>query len=114
MRTQREYLKDILDQLEQVERFTVAGREAFLADDKTQYAVIRAYEIVGEAAKYLPDSLLDLRPEIRWGEIKKFRDYLIHNYHKITPQRVWDAVIDVPNLRAAVEALLIVLEKDNS
>ena len=44
----RQYVEDMLTNIGAIERFTADGRNAFLADDKTQYAVIRAYELIGE------------------------------------------------------------------
>ncbi len=54
MKTQQEYLHDLMDYLKRVQRFTAAGEAAFMADEKTQFAVIRAYEVIGEIVKRLP------------------------------------------------------------
>jgi uncharacterized protein with HEPN domain len=104
------YLRDISENLERLEVFTKEGFEAFQQDEKTQYAVIRAYEIIGEAAKRLPQAMLDQQPTINWQRIKGFRDFLIHNYDKIDLNFIWVAVEDIPNLKAAVERLLRDLE----
>lgn len=53
-----DYLRDLLEQLSDVETFTFDGQAAFLEDRKTQNAVIRSYEVIGEIAKRLPDDLL--------------------------------------------------------
>ena len=74
------YLRDILENLERVEAFTAEGFAAFEQDDRTQYAVIRAYEVIGEAAKRLPSELLAHQPTVNWQRVKGFRDFLIHNY----------------------------------
>lgn len=79
---QRIYLTDIMARIEQIERFTSEGRDAFLADDRTQEAVIRCFEVIGEIVKRL-DSALLARPQV-WETVEQ----------------------DLPNLRAAVEALL--------
>lgn len=75
-------------------------------DQKTQYAVIRAYEVIGEIAKRLPQSLRDAHPEIDWRKLIGFRDFLAHNYEEIILEFVWAAVEDAPSVRAAVAALL--------
>ena len=62
--------------LERVENFTSDGWEAFQRDEKTQYAVIRAYEVIGEAAKRLPAELLQRQPNVNWQRIKGFRELL--------------------------------------
>jgi uncharacterized protein with HEPN domain len=106
------YLEDILQNLERIEAFTADGFAAFQGDEKTQYAVIRAYEVIGEAAKRLPTDLLAQQPAVNWQRIKGFRDFLIHNYDKIDLKFLWVAVEDIPNLKAAVRTLLDSLDAD--
>ncbi|MBX3063721.1 MAG: DUF86 domain-containing protein [Anaerolineae bacterium] len=83
-------------------------------DVKTQYAVARAYEIIGEILKRIPNSMLDKYPSADWGQVKRFRDFLAHNYRIVLPIRLWDAVEDIPNLCAAVESMLRDLEKESN
>jgi len=109
MKSARLYLQDILDYIALVERFTVGGRDEFLQDEKTQFAVIRAYEIIGEIAKRLPQEICDTSPQIDWRKLIGFRDFLAHNYEEIILEFVWAAVKDVANLKAAIEALLATL-----
>ncbi len=106
MKPEQDYLFDMLDYVDKIERFTVDGREAFYADAKTQMAVIRGYEVIGEIAKRLPDDLLIQQPDIPWKKIKGFRDFLAHHYEEVTLEIVWEAVEDLPALRAAAQALL--------
>jgi uncharacterized protein with HEPN domain len=70
MRDYRLYVKDILDAAEAIEHF-VEGMdfEKFEADDKTTSAVIRKFEIIGEAAKHVPDAIRDISPTVPWKEI---------------------------------------------
>ena len=112
MKTQQEYLHDLMDYLKRVQRFTAAGEAAFLADEKTQFAVIRAYEVIGEIVKRLPLELRSRYPQVDWSRLTGFRDFLAHNYDEIILEFVWDAVEDVPNLHDAVEAMLRDLEAD--
>ncbi len=65
-----------------ISRFTADGREVFIGDEKTQYAVIRAYEVVGEIVKRLPQSLREANPQIDWRKLVGFRDFLAHNYEE--------------------------------
>ncbi len=108
-----QYLRDILQELVEVEAFTEDGLNAFLADRKTQKAVIQCYMVIGEIVKRLPNSLLDSQSQVKWQDIKEFRDFLAHNYNKIDLEYVWNAVEDLPNLKAAVENLLTDLD-DNA
>lgn len=112
MKPVREYLTDLLTYLEDIDSFTRAGESAFAADRKTQLAVMRAYEIVGEIVKRLPSELLDRQSHIDWKAIKGFRDVLIHQYDNVDLGIVWGAVERLPALRAAIEALLDELPPD--
>lgn len=108
-----DYLRDMLDYLTRVERFASEGRDAFMQDDKTQFAVIRAYEVIGEIVKRLPSDLLAGQPQVNWQTLRRFRDFLAHNYEDIDLKTIWEAVEDLPNLRAAVEALLDGLDEES-
>jgi uncharacterized protein with HEPN domain len=69
-----DYLRDILNGVEKVRRFTQGmGFAQFASDDKTVFAVIRGLEIVGEAAKRLPRSLRDRHPQVPWRAITGMR-----------------------------------------
>jgi uncharacterized protein with HEPN domain len=102
----QKYLNDLLEHLNIIQEFTADGREAFTQDLKTQFAVIRAYEIVGEIIKRLPQELLDTQPEIEWTAIKGFRDFLAHNYDRVKVSIVWGSVEKLPELRNAVEKIM--------
>jgi len=106
------YLRDILRELNDVREFTLAGKESFLQDRKTQKAVIRSYEIVGEIAKRLPASVRDASPEIGWRRLMGFRDFLAHHYEEVDLELVWTAVTDVHELAAAVRKILTEIEEN--
>lgn len=106
------YLQDILNNLEAIPGF-IAGydKERFLADLKTQYAVIRAMGIVGDAVKKLPDEYVARHPDIPWREMAKTRDVLIHDYGKVNPSTLWDVIVNdlpplVPRLREMLDEYL--------
>ncbi len=72
---------------------------AFAADDKTNYAVIRCLEIIGEASKNIPDSVRNNYPEIPWRTMAGMRDKVIHNYFGVQLKIVWRVVKeDIPEL----------------
>jgi uncharacterized protein with HEPN domain len=102
-----DYLRDILQELNDVHNFTVEGYDAFATDVKTQKAVIRCYEVIGEICKRLPSKLLADKSLVDWEKLIKFRDFLAHNYEVIGTRYIWKAVEDVPNLQAAFESLLV-------
>lgn len=106
MRGVRDHLADLLGEIEAVTRFTALGRSQFLASERDQYAVMMAYARIGEIVKQLPTELLITQPHIEWREIKGFRDVLLHRYFDVNMERVWMAVEKLPELHAAVKALL--------
>ncbi|GAB4554160.1 MAG: hypothetical protein OHK0023_24050 [Anaerolineae bacterium] len=105
-RAVRTYLHDLLYQIDHLERFTQGGEAAFRQSALIQYAVRHAYEIIGEVVKRLPEDLLATQPNIRWRDIKGLWDIIIHQYHRIELDPIWAAVQDLPNLKAAIEAML--------
>lgn len=113
MNRTRDYLEDLLNEIALVEQFTVEGEQSFYTDDRTQYAVMMAYARIGEIAKRIPDAVLATRPEIEWRDLKGFRDILLHRYNEINPEIVWQAVLKLPALRAAIEALLAMQPPDD-
>ena len=107
-RSYQDYLADMLDAVSKARQF-VAGMsfEQFSSDDKTTFAVIRALEIVGEAAKKIPPEARSLRPEIPWREIAGMRDKLTHDYFGINLSVVWKTVVeDLPSLETGLRDLL--------
>jgi uncharacterized protein with HEPN domain len=80
---------------------------AFLASRLHQNAVIRALEVIGEAAGKVSSATQDAHPEISWREITGMRHRLIHNYGDVRLDIVWIVVqIRLDPLIAAVEALV--------
>jgi uncharacterized protein with HEPN domain len=100
----------LLQELADIAAFTVDDETAFVQDAKTQKAVIRCYEVIGEIAKRLPAELHDTHDKIDWRELITFRDFLAHNYDKIVLRYLWDAVEDLPKLKMSVKKLLSELE----
>lgn len=86
------YVKHINENIVAIRQFTQVGREEFLRNLQVQYAVIRAFEIIGEASKRLSLELKDRHPAIPWKNIAGLRDILIHNYMGVDVQRVWQVV----------------------
>ena len=105
-KTTADYLRDLLQELDDITAFTSEGESAFVQDVKTQKAVIRSYEVIGEIGKRLPDEFRKANPQVDWRRLITFRDFLAHNYELIGLRYVWDAVKDAPNLRATIENML--------
>jgi len=111
MRDPRERLRDILDAIAAIERYLGRGRDAFEEDELLQNWFVRQLEIIGEAAKALPEEIRALAPEVEWHKIIGMRNVLAHGYFEIDLDIVWDAAFrDAPALKPAMERLLKALE----
>ena len=115
MKSQRGYCNDILMRIAQIERFTAEGEAAFMQDDRTQEAVIRCFEVIGEAVKRLDPTLTGQHPQINWPAYAGFRDVLIHQYDSTRLDKVWEAVQDdLAPLQETIQTLLAALLPDNT
>lgn len=93
----------------------VAGMnaETFEADRKTQYAVLRALEVIGEAAKRVPPEVQDRTPEIPWRQIIGMRNVIAHDYLGIRLSRVFEtATAFIPDLVARLPVLIAELDAE--
>lgn len=108
----RVYLAHILECAQKIERYTKGGQKRFLEDTMTQDAVIRNFEIMGEAAKRVPETYRRRHREIPWRLMAGFRDVLIHAYEGVDLNRVWRIVRDdLQVVKEAIEKLLPPLEE---
>jgi uncharacterized protein with HEPN domain len=100
-------LAQILERVERVFEFTSQGRANFLADRMVQDAVIRNFEVMGEAAKRIPDEFRQENPSIPWKGLASLRDVLIHQYEGVNLEEVWRIVEkDLPVLQQNIAAIL--------
>jgi uncharacterized protein with HEPN domain len=83
------------------------NRDKFLKDETLQRAFVRSIEIIGEAAKKLPEELKQNYPNIEWKAITGMRDRLIHDYFGIDYEIVWDVVINkIPQLHKEIQQII--------
>ena len=101
-------LQDILEAVGAIEKFTAGiDFDNFLQNEEKIFAVEKAIEIIGEAAKNLPDVVKDNYPTIPWRNIAGMRDKLAHQYWRIDVKVVWKAVReDVPRLKEMIVKVL--------
>lgn len=100
IRQDKDLLKDIVNSIEKIESYCgELNYSEFLKDSKTQDAIIRNIEIIGEAVGRLSNELKDSRPEIPWNNIKGTRNRLIHDYSGVNIDILWNIVKDnLPDL----------------
>lgn len=113
-RTFRDYVADILTAIQEVEDFTRGMEyEAFAADKKTVNAVVRSLEVMGEAAKRVPDAARLQYPDVPWKRMTGMRDKLIHEYSGVDLEIVWTVVkTELPPVKPLIDQVLQDMEAE--
>jgi uncharacterized protein with HEPN domain len=103
-----DFLRDIQEAVGRIRTYTDAMvYEQFLADIKTQDAVIRNLEIIGEATKNLSAQLRMEHPDVPWKGMAGIRDRLIHHYFGVNLDIVWNIItVELPLVESRVEKIL--------
>lgn len=90
------YLKDIVEAMDAIEKFIEGiNFDEFQKNDMISSAVIRKFEVIGEASKNIPDEVRNKYPLIPWKEMAGMRDRLIHFYFGVKHDLVWHTIKDV-------------------
>lgn len=102
------FLAHILESIEVIESYTKnISKAEFMKSQQVQDAVIRRFEIIGEAAKNITDDFQELHPKVSWYEMKGMRNRLIHAYADIDFELVWITVQDdLPLLKEQIANIL--------
>lgn len=103
------YLEDILESASNIQSY--AGSFSFdeLIKDKMRVdAIVRNFEIIGEAASKIPQEIRDKYPMIEWRKIADFRNVLAHEYFGIKYKILWDIIKNkIPDLKTAIQSILV-------
>jgi uncharacterized protein with HEPN domain len=103
----RLYLGHILEAVERILAYSVEGEVSFRRDAKTQDAIIRNLQVMGEAVKKVSPEVRAAYPDIPWKDIAGLRDRVVHDYFGISLDIVWDVVRNhVPPLREKLRTVL--------
>lgn len=107
-RTVLQFLDDIVDSIDRIERYTKGVTfEEFTKDTMRIDAVIRNFEVIGEAIKNLPEEFRERYPVTDWKKIAGFRDVLSHVYFGIKPSILWDNIhTNLPVLKKEIRLIL--------
>ncbi len=108
MREYTIYLEDILKAIESIGEFVESMEfEDFIEDDKTTSAVIRRFEIIGEATKQIPDEIKEKYPKVPWREMAGMRDRLIRFYFGMDYALVWATIRKrIPKVKSLIKEIL--------
>jgi uncharacterized protein with HEPN domain len=86
-------LEDMLQSAKKIKRYVAEfSFESFISDDKTKDAVVRNFEIIGEAANRINTDFRESNPEIEWTRIRGFRNRIVHEYFGIDYEIVWQII----------------------
>jgi len=110
-RTDIEFLRDIQQGVRRIRTYrqtpTAITYDQFRADIRTQDAILRNLEIIGEATKQLSPDLRDRYPDVPWKGMAGIRDRLIHHYFGVNLDIVWDiAAVELPMLESQINMIL--------
>lgn len=108
MKNDRTYLEHILESIELIEQYIKdLSKEGFLSSSKTQDAVVKRIEIIGEAAKNISAFTRRKYPSLPWKGMTGMRDIMVHDYFGIDYEIVWQTCMcDFPDLKQKIQELI--------
>ena len=100
------YLSHVHECIEWIEDYTRGGQSEFMQARMIRDAVLRNFEVMGEAIKHLSSDIRQQYPDVPWQRIAGFRDILIHNYVGVDFDMVWAIVETLPSLKRRITAIM--------
>lgn len=106
------YILDILEATDLIKKYCHGMDEiTFSQNTLIQDAVVRRFQIIGEAAGHMPKEIRGRFPEIPWKQIVAFRNLIIHDYAKIKQGKVWEIIqTELPKLKSQLQVVKEKLE----
>jgi uncharacterized protein with HEPN domain len=103
------YLADIMNSIDRIASYIDdVSFEIFETDEKTIDAVVRNLEIIGEAARHVPEDFIKTNPQVPWKEMVSMRNKVLHEYFGIDIDILWETITqDLPKLKITIQKLLI-------
>jgi len=103
------FLEDILQAINKIESYTLhLTFQDFRNNDLVIDAVIRNFEVIGEAANNIPARMRTKHPSVEWSEAIGFRNVLIHNYFGIDVESVWETIHkNLPLLKRHIQEMIL-------
>jgi uncharacterized protein with HEPN domain len=98
-------LADILTACKLIASYIEDGRPDFFSSRKTQDAVIRQLEVMGEAAGNVSEGLRKAHPEVPWKAMRGFASFSKHEYWRLELERIWAAAVECDAIAAAVSLI---------
>jgi len=100
-------IEDMMAAIGKIERYTSGmDQELFRQDEKTVDAVVRNLEVVGEAARQMPEDFVAGHPEVSWRQIAGLRNRIVHDYFGLDLEMIWHVVRnDIPQLQVHLKGL---------
>ncbi|MFA6022697.1 MAG: DUF86 domain-containing protein [Candidatus Pacearchaeota archaeon] len=104
------FINDIRESIKQIEEYMKdISEEEFKKDKKLQDAVVRRFEIVGEASRNIPRALKEKNKQVPWLRMEQFRDLMTHSYFEISLNKIWITTLnELPKIKEAMSKINLV------
>jgi uncharacterized protein with HEPN domain len=100
-------LRDVIEAIDNIERYSIVGKARFLEDELIRTYIIHYLQVLGEAGAKLSADLRGRHPEVPWPKILGMRHVLVHDYFRINYDIVWDVVeAELPALKSQLVPII--------
>lgn len=100
MRKEIDWLKDILEAIEQIEKYAVKGEDEYMQNELIQKWMVYHLQVIGEASNKVSNNIQNKYSSISWSQIIGLRNIIVHEYFGIDLEEIWNTImIDIPKLK---------------